>query len=63
MSWNRGIRGFAAIVLASALGALAAAAFAGESWTWSDRLGFGAFLITVGLGAVSMVWGHRLHQL
>jgi hypothetical protein len=63
MSLSRGIRGFVAIVVTSALGALAAAALAGESWTWSDRLGFGAFLITVGLGAVSMVWGHRLHQL
>jgi hypothetical protein len=63
MTWSRGIRNFAAIVLASALGALVAAAFAGDSWTWTDRLGFGAFLITVGLGAVTMVWGHRMHQL
>jgi uncharacterized membrane protein (DUF485 family) len=63
MNWNRIARRFAVILVVSALGALVAAAFAGDSWTWSDRLGFGAFLITFGLGAITMVWGHRIHQL
>jgi hypothetical protein len=57
------IRRFAAILLGSALGALVAAAFAGDSWSWSDRFGFSAFLVSVGVLVVTMIWGHRLHQL
>jgi hypothetical protein len=63
MNWSRIIRRFAAIAVASTLGVVAAATFAGESWTWSDRLGFGVFLITIGVGTLTMVWGHRLHKL
>jgi hypothetical protein len=63
MNWSRIIRRFAAIAVASAVGALVVGAFAGEAWTWSDRLGFGAFLSALAVGAVTMVWGHRMHQL
>ncbi len=58
MTWSRIIRRFAAVVLASALGAVAVVALAGDAWTWSDRLGFGLFVIVIGLGTITMVWGH-----
>ncbi len=63
MNWSRIFRRISAIGVASALGAVLVAAFAGDSWTWSDRLGFGAFLAALAVGAVAMVWGHRMHQL
>ncbi len=63
MDWSRIIRRVGAILVLSAFGALLAAAFAGESWTWSDRIGFSAFLVAIGALTTTMVWGHRLHQL
>jgi hypothetical protein len=63
MTWSHIIRLFAAVVLASALAAFTAALLAGDAWSWSDRMGFGAFLIAVGVLTATMVWGHRMHQL
>jgi hypothetical protein len=63
VNWNRAIRRVAAIAVASALSAVVVASLAGDAWTWSDRLGFGAFAIALGLGTLTMVWGHRMNQL
>ena len=63
MTRSRIIRLFAAVVLASGAVAVATAALAGDAWTWSDRLGFGAFVMTIGAGAVTMVWGNGLEDL
>ncbi len=63
MTWSRIIRLFAVVVLVSGAIAVATAAHAGDAWTWSDRLGFGAFAMMIGAGTVAMVWGNGLEDL
>jgi hypothetical protein len=63
MNWGKIVRRFAAVVLASALAVLATGAIADEPLTWGDRFGLGLFLMTVGVGIVTMASCHRMQQL
>jgi hypothetical protein len=60
MNWSKIIRRFVAIVVASALGAGLMAAFVDESAGWSDNVGFGLFLMAIGVGTVTMTFCHRV---